>query len=297
MELVDFLLQFDCLAKMEITSSVVADIRELAATGDVSVLSGISPTGFSIGAVVELAGIRLVCAEGFAQVLDRWAELSPILRDAFTILESGVIPHAEKLWVSKGIEFYPIVGADWSNPSRYHPFESRFCKATKNAGFGGMAEALVGALFEMADNISQHSGEVGRTPAKGLIGYSVSLNTVSFAIADIGRGCLASLRENPQWADLPNSKSALMAIINQHASRRLHAGDGEGFKEVFRSLANLNGLIELRSNDGRVTVIGTPMGREATSQYCGEIPGFQIAVTCSLTGPVKESIFPVDYLT
>jgi len=282
---------------MEITSAVVADIRELAAIGDMSPLSGITPTGFSIGAAVELAGIRLGCSQRIVQVLDRWAESSPILRDAFHTLESGVIPHAESLWVSKGIEFYPISGVDWSNPKHFHPFESRFCKAVKDAGFGGMAKALVGALFEMADNISQHSAEAEGVPAKGLIGYNVSSSIVSFAIGDIGRGCLASLRENPQWAGLPNSKTALMAIIKQHASRRLRSGEGEGFKEVFRSLANLNGLIEIRSYDGRVTVVRTPIGREATSQFCGEIPGFQIAVTCSLTGPVKESIFPVDYLT
>jgi len=117
-------------------------------------------------------------------------------------------------------------------------------------------------------------------------------------LADLGRGALHSLKENPKWGQLQNSKDALLAIIQQHASRRPYGGDGEGFKEVFRSLANLNGLIELFSGDGRIRITSTPpSGRQATPQFTGLLSGFQITVNCSLAGESGERIFPLDYLT
>jgi hypothetical protein len=131
-----------------------------------------------------------------------------------------------------------------------------------------------------------------------LIGYHVSDGNVSIAIADLGRGVLRSLRANPAWAKLNNSKTALMAVIEKHASRRIHGGEGEGFKEVFRSLTNLNGVVELRSGEGRVKLVCAPDGsRQAQPQFTGSFSGLQIAISCSLAAPAKEVIFPVDYLT
>ena len=199
------------------------------------------------------------------------------------------------MWSSRRLEFFPIRGKSWAAPRRYHPFESRFTKAAREAGFGSRADGLTGAMFEMADNVVQHSAETKSAP--GLIGYYVCDGHVAFAIGDLGRGVFASLKENPAWASLPNSKSALMAIVNNHASRRAEGGAGEGFKEVFRSLMNLNGLVELRSFDGRVRLLSTSVGREAIPQFTGYLSGFQLSVNCSLTSPPSERIIPLDYLT
>ena len=201
------------------------------------------------------------------------------------------------MWGVRGLEFFPIRGRLWADAKIYHPFKSRFRKAAKQAGFGNKADALAGALGEMADNVAQHSGSDSACPAVGIIGYYICDGHVAFSIADLGRGALQSLKENPKWDQLQNSKDALLAIIQQHASRRPYGGDGEGFKEVFRSLANLNGLIELFSGDGRIRITSTPSGRQATPQFTGLLSGFQITVNCSLAGDPGERIFPLDYLT
>ena len=203
------------------------------------------------------------------------------------------------MWAARGVEFFPIKGRDWGDMRYYHPFESRFAKAAQNAGFGTETSmGLAGALREMADNVAQHSGSDSSNPAPGLIGYYICDSHVAFAVGDAGRGSLASLRQNPSWQCLTNSKEALMAIIQKHASRRQFAGDGEGFKEVFRSLINLNGLIELRSRDGRVRVVQHPSGtRQAEPQFSGDVPGFQLSVNCSLAGCPREEIFCIDFLT
>ncbi|MFN7141855.1 MAG: hypothetical protein ACK4UN_21250, partial [Limisphaerales bacterium] len=75
----------------------------------------------------------------------------------------------------------------------YHPYESRFVKAAKEHGFGAKADALAGALFEMSDNVVQHGAEGGALPPKGVIGYHVEEGRLTFAVADVGRGVLASL--------------------------------------------------------------------------------------------------------
>ena len=65
-------------------------------------------------------------------------------------------------------------------------------------------------------------------------------------------------------------------------------GDGEGFKQMFRSLADLNGMVILCSNEGRVKLSQTPLGRQATAEFTGPFPGVQLSVNCSLNGPPQE---------
>ncbi|MDB6027266.1 MAG: uncharacterized protein JWM68_3489, partial [Verrucomicrobiales bacterium] len=203
----------------------------------------------------------------------------------------------QNMWDARCLEFYPIANRNWNASQDYHPFESRFVKAAKEAGFGKTSEALAGAMFEMADNIIQHSSESSQSISPGLLGYHVVEGKACFVISDGGQGALASLQRNPRWIALKNSKDALLAIIENHASSRQHGGEGEGFKEVFRSIANLNGVVELRSFDGNVKITGSPNGRCAEVRFIGRLPGFQVRVSCALTAENSEHIFPIDYLT
>jgi len=282
---------------MQINSAFITDIREFLSNESDSQLENLSPSGFSIGGIVQLACLKSAYPERLGALLESWRASSKALDDAIATYESGLLPSASNMWAVRGLEFFPIRGRQWADVKIYHPFASRFCKAAKQAGFGAKAEALSGALGEMADNVAQHSGPDPACPAAGIIGYYICDGHVAFSIADLGRGALHSLKENPQWDYLQNSKDALLAITQQHASRRPYGGDGEGFKEVFRSLANLNGLIELFSGDGRIRIASTPAGRQATPQFTGLLPGFQITVNCSLAGEPAERIFLLDYLT
>ncbi len=282
---------------MNINSAFITDLRDSLSNASRTQLGSLSPSGFSIGAIVQLACLRPVYPQQLDSLLETWRKPSKVLDTVLATHDFGALPATSNMWDVRGLEFFPIRGREWAGQQKYHPFESRFCKAAKLAGFGNKAEALSGALFEMADNVAQHSGADSTCPAAGIIGYYICDGHVAFTIADLGRGALDSLKQNPQWTQLQNSKQALLAIIQNHASRRPNGGDGEGFKEVFRSLANLNGLIELFSGDGRIRIRSTASGRQATPQFTGRLPGFQITVNCSLAGEPGERIFPVDYLT
>lgn len=282
---------------MQINSAFITDLREFLSNQGDSQPENISPSGFSIGGIVQLACLKSMYPKRLNTQLERWRASSKVLNNAIATLESGLQPSTLNMWDVRSLEFFPIRNREWADAKIYHPFKSRFCKAAKQAGFGKKAEALSGALGEMADNVAQHSGSNPACPALGIIGYYICEGHISFSIADLGRGALDSLKENPTWSQLQNSKDALLAIILKHASRRPYGGDGEGFKEVFRSLSNLNGLIELFSGDGRIRIRSTSSGSEASPQFTGYLSGFQITVNCSLAGEPGERIFPLDYLT
>ena len=280
---------------MSVDSELLATLRDMTAENNFSELLLLPRTGFSIGAIVELACVRRHCIPPVQSLLKAWAESSPILSEAFTVFDRAKYPSRENMWSTRDLEFFPIVGGNWPDKIKYHPFESRFCKAAKTSGFGDMADALTGALFEMADNVVQHSGLDSANASPGLIGYYVCDGHVAFAVGDAGRGVLTSLKGNPAWATLPDSKTALLAIVEQSASRRVGFGDGEGFKQVFRSLVDFNGIVEMHSYDGRIKLMQSTGGREAVSQFTGSWPGFQLSVNCSLTKTEEKIV--VDYLT
>lgn len=282
---------------MQVNSAFVADLRELHSTGDLSEVKKLTPSSMSIGAAIELTCLRSAFPGPLALIMDDWAQSCQMLNDAFLTFQNGRFPSSENMWAVREVEFFPIRDRNWAEDSHYHPFESRFCKAAKDAGFGDKADGITGALFEMADNVIQHSTGNCSGPGPGLIGYYVTSGHVAFAIGDVGRGVLASLKENPAWENLQDSKEALLAVIMKHASRRPYGGEGEGFKEVLRSLANLNGIVEMASEDGRIRLFQTPTGRKAVSQFTGTCPGFQLSVNCSLSGPPQEKHFPLDNLT
>lgn len=279
---------------MRLDSSFLADLRELVSEDNLSRLESLSLSELTIGGVVELTCLRSKVAAPVRIEFDRWSRLSPVLHRAFQTYETGMFPSTDDMWAARTLDFFPVRGRNWADDQHYHPFESRFCKAVKEAGFGIRAEALTGALREMADNVAQHSGLDSSCPAPGLIGYYVNDGHVAFSIGDSGRGVLASLIENPAWANLPNSVEALLAVINDHASRRPYGGHGEGFKQVFRSLTDLNGVVVLCSLEGRVTISQNPTGgRRATTGFTGTFPGFQLTVNCSLSGAATERYFSI----
>lgn len=282
---------------IQIDSSGSADLRQLIITRQIAALPDLDISGFSVGGLIELTCLGALAGNTINTSFQGWIAKCPVLRAAFEVLNTGKLSKRPDMWSARQIDFFPIRDKQWSQPARYHPYESRFRKAAVEAGFGKKADAFTGALFEMADNIVQHSGPNTDSPAIGIIGYYICPAHISFAVADLGCGVLSSLRRNPQWSSLPNSKAALTAILQSHASSRQMAGEGEGFKQLFRSLTDFNGIVEMRSGNGRLKVTQVPGGREAQPQFIAEAPGLQLSVSCSLNGNPREEIFSIDYLT
>jgi hypothetical protein len=151
-----------------------------------------------------------------------------------------------------------------------------------------MSKGLAGAFKEMADNVIQHSGPNPDQPARGFIGYHVADGIMSYGVGDVGRGVLGSLKENPTWQGLADSVEALDAIVTKQASRRPLGGEGGGFKQFFKSLADLNGHIVLRSGNGVMRIWGTPNGRRGEKGLASPLPGLQLCVTCSIMETPRE---------
>jgi hypothetical protein len=269
---------------MIVTSHEVEEIRYLVENSDSATLANVRISDVSLFAAVELSCCRILWSKRFpavVKVLDRWAQSFPILKSAIQTFRNGSIPCRFLKFAPQEFEFYPVLSPNWA-ANDHHLFASRFTASLRQAGFAQKSQALAGAFREMAENIVQHSSISAAQSVRGLLGYYVGNRTMSFVVADIGRGVLASLRDNPQWLHLSDSISAIEAILRDGASRKINMGPGEGFKQLFKSLANLRGFLEFRSGDGLVSMEGTPSGYLETKQHASPSAGFQLGVTCSI---------------
>lgn len=174
-----------------------------------------------------------------------------------------------------------LIGGDTPRSNHFHSFQERFKAALRRDGYSVQVSfALAGALVEMVENVVQHSG-IGRREVTGMAGYVVDGGRMSFCVGDAGCGALESLRTNPAWAHLPDSEAALQAVIRDHASRRAGMGHGEGFKQLFKSLVDLNGWVRLRSGDALVELRQDARGRRQTVGDVVPSEGLQLTVTCA----------------
>lgn len=275
---------------MDLTTGLVEEVRMLMKSKDYSSLDQLEIDHISLGAAVELACYRthFKAMETQARILDQWAARVPLLKSAVEVMLAPSFPERVDIFSPRTFEFYPINEMDWSG-NNHHLFEGRFDSSLRSAGFGKASKGLVGAFREMADNIVQHSSTTTKSPARGLIGYLVSPEQMSFAVGDVGRGVLLSLKENPEWEGLGDSHEALLAIATKRASRRAMGGEGGGFKQLFKSLADINGFITLRSGDGFLTIKQRGEGgRESKGGLASPTSGLQLSVSCALKNPAKE---------
>lgn len=269
---------------MKITHRETEEIRQLAESKEIESLETVSGADFDVYSAVELACYRFLGHpnhEVLFPYLDQWASANPMLHSAIETMLTGRVPPRIDIFQARLWEFFPIVNASW-NDNDHHLFESRFTASVRDAGFGRKATALAGAFFEMADNVTQHSGVSSTQPARGILGYQVEPDRMTFSVGDVGRGVLASLTGNPAWKHLEDSADALEAAVKSNASRRIGLGDGNGFGQVFKSLADMNGYLVFRSGDGVLTIEGEAGKRQGTKASAVFLPGFQLSVTCSV---------------
>jgi hypothetical protein len=102
----------------------------------------------------------------------------------------------------------------------------------------------------------------------------------------VGQGVLKSLRTNPLHSGLTTSQEALLAVVRDHATRRPNYAEGSGIKQVFASLATLQGTLRFRSVDTVLTVNGDFYRLPIVTARSPHLCGLQISVTC---GPHEGS--------
>jgi len=275
---------------MIVDSKAVIAMQNLIGQRDFMRLSSWEVKGFTLGAALELACARKRFqkeqdTEALA-ILMGWSQRQPVLEEAASALRHrGIRPVSNEVIHGQPppLEICSAPLEEQMKDYQWRMFQDRFSRSLKANGFGpSLAKALSKAMEEMTDNVIQHSGVDKYHQANGVIGFHTASRCMTFAVADVGRGVLESLKTNPKWQMLHNSADALAASVHQSATSRLEETRGEGFRVVLNALADLNGHLRFRSGSGSFILDGRGEHREAIKGYVPEMGGFQLSVTCSL---------------
>jgi hypothetical protein len=148
----------------------------------------------------------------------------------------------------------------------------------------GLVSGLMGALGELQENVYQHSGR----PETGLVAYAAVNGTFEFVVADAGVGVLASLRENPDFAQLADSGEALRVAVSDGASRHGRAsGRGYGIGQLFRALAHDSAELRFRSGDHALRLWGDAPSLRGQFEVAqkARLDGLIVTVRCAQRRP------------
>lgn len=150
---------------------------------------------------------------------------------------------------------FPLAQLDLDgDDSNWQQWTSHAENAAVAAGLTqSLVAGLMGALGELQDNVIHHSGR----PETGLVAYAALNGVFEFVIADAGMGMLASLRQNPEFAEIADSGEALRVAVSDGASRYGRStGHGYGIGQVFRALAHDSAELRFRSGEHSLRVWG-----------------------------------------
>lgn len=210
----------------------------------------------------------------------RWARTDDRLSAAVRALD-GVRADVER-WSAPVEEFAPL-GTRESLDDQAAGFFDRFTRSLERHGrFAHLSRGIAKAMFDMADNAIQHSGVDEYHPSPGAMGYQVAEGSATFAVVDVGRGVLESLRTNPTWVQLATSRDALEAAIMRAASRRPDQGAGGGFSDLHKALADLSGKLRFASGDSVLKLEGERASRVVAWGGRPQFAGLQLSISIEI---------------
>lgn len=143
-----------------------------------------------------------------------------------------------------------------------------------------LSKSLSGAVFEMVDNVWNHS----ETAETAVLAYQVGRRSFTFSVTDLGLGVLDTLKRNRRYAHLKTSIEALEEAVKPNVSGKPD-GSGLGLDQLTRSLADLWGRTRLRSGQGALTFDRETDVPKRRHQFLPQLPGFQISAICRLSPP------------
>lgn len=217
--------------------------------------------------VVGVALSQVVCPFGLRTSGQRWSNTS-------------VNPSAA--------EFYALRTAEEYRSVEYRLFETRWARAAEAIGLRGSQSAMLLAMTSMAENVILHADSTDGL----LVGYQMFDHAALFTVADVGRGVLESLRTNRRYAYLVHPRDALRLSLRDGVSR-LGDGNGFGFRNLFRALAQQYGTIRFRTGNVCVTMDGQDFEADIGSETFPErVSGFQVTMCCRRS-PDAELAFPL----
>ncbi|PTX94794.1 hypothetical protein DB346_22570 [Verrucomicrobia bacterium LW23] len=204
----------------------------------------------------------------------------------------GSTLNADREFTHTSYGVWPILSKDDVVRDEWLRFLDRFRICASNESKGKVVKALARTLWEMADNVPWHAFLEG-APCSALAGYHVRDGVLTFSVADVGMGFLASLKKLPHWKSLQREQDALQAVIDKEATSRPGETSGGGYKQLFQSLVDLNGLVYLRSGNSVVEI--KQRGKERMRHFFPKAGGFgsQITVVVSFRGVPAETALEI----
>jgi hypothetical protein len=169
-----------------------------------------------------------------------------------------------------------------------------FCDRFRRTASGGKQSrtilAVASVMREMADNVVHGYGDE-LAPCAALVGYHVTASGLTFSVVDNGRGFLASLQQRDLWKKLPSENAALDAVVSKQATSRENQTSGGGFKQLFNSLLDLNGLLVLRSGSSAFVLKNEHSHWTRREVESHPVPGAQVTYLFRKGGdPAEEEI-------
>lgn len=160
-------------------------------------------------------------------------------------------------------------------------FYDRYRRSAAQGRKGKTYRAVGGVLGEMGDNVVSHAFTSEDKPCPAIAGFHVADGTACFCVADAGQGFLQSLRRASAWSSLQTDHQALDAVVSKHATSRPGETEGGGFKQLFSSLLDLNGLVLLRSGSCALQLENHKDVRRLIALNSLQVPGSIVTVAIS----------------
>ena len=258
---------------------VVDDLLWQAVAGRLPELGSIAlARSGRIGPLIELAMAAVAAPEAYQAVTVEPPVFDQVPRALRDSVISGAAAHDRA-----GV--FPLSrlksGRDGADEIAWEQWAMHAENAAVAAGLAkGLVAGLMGALGELQDNVFEHSGR----PETGVIAYAAGDGTFEFVVADAGRGVLASLRENPEFAGLEDSGAALRVAASDGASRYARStGHGYGIGQLFRALAHDAAELRFRSGDHALRLWGDApsLTGQVDLMQKAWLDGLSISVRCA----------------
>lgn len=237
---------------------------------------------FSLSAAFELAASAHTGRPRLADACSRWAKSQDLLHAALSAFR-GRPPEAGEVFGAPAAEIR-VAPADGDEMAGFLWTEHRDRFGRSLSTIAGVpsqtARAITAAYAEMVDNVICHASSRGAPRPPAIVGFSVSSTEFEFAVADLGRGVLASLHDRDVNRRLTTHGEALRAAIQEGATRRPYS-TGHGFKDLHVALADLEGVLRFRSGDAALSLDGQGQPRRAVLGSSPALGGLQLGVRCS----------------
>lgn len=207
---------------------------------------------------------------------------------AINLLGRTTPQHFKEPFGAPPFDLYRIGSKDDLLSEEWMLFCDRYRRSADAGRKGKMYVGVAAVLGEMGDNVVAHAFEAEDRPCPAIAAFHVTNDTATFCVADYGQGFLRSLHRSKQWAGLKNDHDALDAVVSKRATSRPGETEGGGFKQLFNSLLDFNGLVVLRSGATAFHMSNQGMERERKEVHRTYVPGSAITTVISKRGVPAE---------